>query len=223
MVFVYVPLRPTYIDRYTNSTLAAEGLAEYLISRTGPYVIGRGNTIINLITASKNVTPSILALAAATTSKEVYLRADTPEAVRAGWDAQHAALLHQYGSTDASVSEFAFNTAPKIPMHKQKPLTRGLVAAATAQFPPLAPPVTDFGGSMVSCDVAVLIASIRRVRQLMRTESARAAFGDETVEVLSAPDSKGDESDEELTALIRVQGSPGDNHPVGYGVRRAVS
>lgn len=215
------PLHPTYIDRYTNETLASENLAEYFSFRTGPYTVGGGNTLAFLplpLITTPNITAAILSLAENTTPQDVYPFQNTPPSVLAGWAAQHAAFLPLYTSQFTGVTEIGFNTGPAIPVVLVKPLSRGFVAAAkqinnTSPLP--APPIIDYGAFLAPSDLQVVIEGVRLARDLVQTEAARAAFGADTVEVLPAPGSDGTESDEELAALLRAQAQAQNNHPVG--------
>jgi choline dehydrogenase-like flavoprotein len=60
-----------------------------------------------------------------------------------------------------------------------------------------------------------LIAAIRFMRELLKTDAAVAALGADTFEEIPVLKSDGRETDDEIAALQRAQVFPADSHPVG--------
>ncbi|XPS81853.1 hypothetical protein M3J07_013812 [Ascochyta lentis] len=228
------PLRPVFTDRQTNNTLARANLEEYFTSHTGPYTVGAGNTLAflpteQLLLPARNITTnitasSILALAKSTTAEKVYPWAHTPSTVVAGWSAQRDILVGIYALSDASTVEFAYNTSPFMVAYLLRPLSRGFVAAtkpdtvsstSNATKVGSEPPAIQYGSLLADSDIPFLVASIRFMRELLKTDAAIAAFGADTFEEIPVLRSNGTETDDEIAALQRAQVFPADSHPVG--------
>ncbi|PVH92705.1 GMC oxidoreductase [Periconia macrospinosa] len=225
------PLRPIFTDRQSNNTLALANLHEYFASHNGPYAVGAGNTLAFLPTdlllspgnmTTNITTSSILLLARSTTHKDIYPLPNTPPTVVAGWMAQREILVQLYASSSAPTIELAYNTSPFMVAYLLRPLSRGVVAATKSNLTGSnatelgsEPPTIQYGSLLAASDMPFLVASIRFMRELIKTPAARAAFGEQTFEEIPVLRSDGRETDDEIAALQRLQVLPADSHPVG--------
>lgn len=190
----------------SNKTYAEEQLALYYSDRQGPYTICKnsGNTVsfISLPDITQNY-ESIIALAKSYPADAFYPPQTDPSIV-AGYEAQRKLILDLYASRTASVQETAFNGAQVLPLVLVKPLSRGTVRISSTD--PLSAPRIDWGALTNPVDLEIMVAMVRKLRELMATEAMR-----ELGPIELAPGANLT-SDEQLRASLRRMGQPTFQH-----------
>lgn len=153
---------PNYLT--TNTTFAAEKLAEFREFGTGPYTISTGNSACFLplpLIAPKTYTSIIAQSRRAPASS--YLRHNTDPAVIAGFTKQKQLLLAAFATNSVAVDEFIVN-GDLIPLFAlQKPLSRGFVEIASAN--PFAPPLVQHRTISDPTDLAVFVEMVKHARR----------------------------------------------------------
>lgn len=120
----------TSSDLSDNATFAAEALAEYKESGTGPYTTPTGDFLLFLpLSTYSNASASIAAEADAQDGTQ-YLPADTPAEVVAGYQKEQAILNDRLTRTDSAALEVIWDTGSLI-LGLQHPYSRGYVKAAS--------------------------------------------------------------------------------------------
>jgi len=190
----------------SNMTYEDEQLALYYSSRQGPYTICKnsGNTVAFL--PLPNITQgyeSIIALARSHSPKAFYPPQTDPSIIT-GYEVQRNLILSLYASTATSVQETGFSSGPEIPLTLSKPLSRGTVIINSTD--PLSAPLIDWAALTNPVDLEIMVAAVRKQRELMATE-AMMELG--PVELTPGANLT---SDEQLRAALRQQMQPTYSH-----------
>ncbi|KAB2574698.1 Dehydrogenase patE [Lasiodiplodia theobromae] len=204
----------------SNQTYNAESLDLYRTSREGPYTLGRGSTVCFL--PLTNVTSNsaagagtdnfsaITALASSTSVHTAYHRAAIPPAVAQGYAAQKRILVDTvYPSLDTSTTESSFGGGSFMAIVMLKPLSRGTVLINSTSI--FAPPVIDYGTMLAPSDMAITIASLRKVRDFMATGAMQDALGP----IVETAPGANVTSDAALEAVLRATLNPSFAHISG--------
>lgn len=191
---------------FSNKTFADEQLALYRTKRQGAYTIcgNSGNTVaflpLPVVTTSFR---SIINMAKSQSVKAIYPN-DVHPSIVAGYELQRQLILDLYATTNTAVLENGFNGATSFPVTLLKPLSRGTIVINTTE--PLQPPRIDWGAFTNPVDVEIMIAAVRKQRELVATE-ALMELG--PVELAPGPNLT---SDEQLRAALRQQVVPTYSH-----------
>lgn len=203
-----LPVNTTQItssDLTSDTTIAAEALAEYEANKTGPYTTPTGDFLLFLpLTNFTNDTTSIVSTADAQTGSE-YLSADTPAEVVTGYEKQLSVLNDRLGRTDSAIMEYIWD-AGTVVLGLQHPYSRGNVRAASSSIfdAPVATP--NYLANPV--DLQLLIEAVKFSRTLRNTAAIQALS---PVEVLPGADVT---SDADIETFVR--GNLGTlYHPAG--------
>ncbi|KAL1306311.1 hypothetical protein AAFC00_004392 [Neodothiora populina] len=152
----------------TNTTLAADALAQYKQSRTGPYTTSTDDYLVYLpIKDYQSNTSSIFTLAANQTAT-TYFDSDTPASVLAGYETQYDLLIKTLNSSSIAALEIIWNDNSMI-IAGQHPLSRGSVKIQSTD--PFAAPIADAAYLRNPIDAAVLSEGIKFLRRVMGTEA----------------------------------------------------
>lgn len=190
----------------SDKTFAEEQLALYRTKRQGAYTIcaNSGNTVsflpLPVVTAGFR---SIINIAKSQ-FVEVFYPTDVHPSITAGYELQRKLVLDLYATTDTAVIENGFNGGASFPLTLLKPLSRGTVLINTTD--PLQPPRIDWGAFTNPADVEIMIAAVRKQRELVATKAML-----ELGPVELAPGAILT-SDEQLRAALRQQVVPTYSH-----------
>ncbi|KAK0647597.1 Pyranose dehydrogenase 3 [Lasiodiplodia hormozganensis] len=203
----------------SNQTYNAESLDLYRTSREGPYTLGRGSTVCflpltnvtsNSASAGTDNFSAITALASSTSVHTAYHRAAIPPAVAQGYAAQKRVLVDTvYPSLDTSTTESSFGGGSFMAIVMLKPLSRGTVLINSTSI--FAPPVIDYGTMLAPSDMAITIASLRKVRDFM----AAPAMQNELGPIVETAPGANVTSDAALEAVLRATLNPSFAHISG--------
>jgi choline dehydrogenase-like flavoprotein len=189
----------------TNETYAAQQLNLYWESREGPYCLPHdgGNTVAFL--PLQNLTTRYQSIIDRASSRTLVAEDERFDSVTLGYLAQREISLRLFSSTKASVSEFAWNGSPVLPITLLKPLSRGsILINSTDQF---AQPEVDFRALTDHTDVEIMIETIRKTRELMAAPAMQ-----ELTPVETGPGANLT-TDAQLEAVLRAQAQPTYSHP----------
>ena len=100
--------------------------------------------------------------------------------------------------------ETGFNSASEIPLTLSKPLSRGTISISNRD--PLNPPLVDWGALTNSADVEVMVAALKKQRELMATQ-AMQELG--PIELSPGPNVT---TDADIRAALRQQVQPTYSH-----------
>ncbi|KAK6000419.1 hypothetical protein QM012_003665 [Aureobasidium pullulans] len=145
----------------SNASWAAEQLAIYYKNRTGPMTIPYlgGSTVAFL--PLQNITSqyrSLVKSMSSTNLSSLLLSTDSTS----GYAAQIKILQAVYSSSHAAVAEIAWEGGDTIPLAMIRPYSRGAIYINTTD--PLAAPVVNFNTFSHPMDIAVAIASVKKIR-----------------------------------------------------------
>ena len=190
----------------SNLTYRDEQLALYYSERKGPFTICRysGNTVAFL--PLPNITQSyesIIALARSQPPSAFY-PPQTDSSIIKGYQVQRDLILRLYASTTTSVQETGFGALPAIPLTLLKPLSRGTILINSTNA--LSAPLIDWGALTNPVDLDIMLAAMRKQRELMAT-NAMMELG--PVELAPGANLT---TDEELKGALRRQMQPTYSH-----------
>lgn len=94
---------------------------------------------------------------------------DIDPSIIAGYEAQRNLILNLYNSTATAVVETGFTSHSEIPLTLSKPLSRGTISISNRD--PLNPPLVDWGALTNPADVEVMVAALKKQRELMATQA----------------------------------------------------
>ncbi|KAK0508304.1 hypothetical protein JMJ35_009388 [Cladonia borealis] len=155
----------------SNATYADEQLQLYYSSHQGAYTICKSSGNVVAFNPLPQVTPnytSIIALAASLSASSLYLP-DIDPTIITGYEAQRNLILNLYNSTATAVVETGFTSHSEIPLTLSKPLSRGTISISNRD--PLNPPLVDWGALTNPADVEVMVAAVKKQRELMATQA----------------------------------------------------
>ncbi|KAJ4387450.1 hypothetical protein N0V93_008042 [Gnomoniopsis smithogilvyi] len=182
-------------DLTSDTTVAAEALAEYETNKTGPYTTPTGDFLLFLpLSTYSNASSSIVSTASAQTGTE-YLPADTPAEVVAGYEKQLAVLNDRLGGTESASMEYIW-AAGVVVCGLQHPYSRGTVRAASSNI--FDAPVATPGYLSNPVDLQLLIEAVKFSRTLRNTAAIQTL---QPVEVLPGADVV---SDADLETFVRA-------------------
>ncbi|KAI5779573.1 hypothetical protein EDC01DRAFT_305609 [Geopyxis carbonaria] len=195
-------LNPTNLT--TNATFAAEQLARYYASASGPYTLARGAGGAFLPLSQILPAAALPGLLASFTTPPPAAAA-AAAAVRAGYQRQAHLLRAFHAANRLTASESSFVADCGLAQSLQKPLSRGRITLASAS--PFAAPVVDYGVLSHPADLAVLVA-LTRVNRALFTQPALAKLGPK----LTLPDPEA-VTDRQLEEVVRENLQPSMAHP----------
>jgi choline dehydrogenase-like flavoprotein len=148
----------------TNSTYAAQMMAEYKANRTGPYTVSVGNlaSFLPLPLIAPNDYQAIIK-SARHASAAAFLPPTTDPTIQAGFAAQKELLLRAFERGTVAVDEFIINSDLTPLWALQKPLSRGYVEISSAD--PFTPPNIQPRTAADPIDVAILLEAIKHTRR----------------------------------------------------------
>lgn len=195
-----------------NETYAEEQLALYWDKREGAYTQTHngGNTVAFL--PLQNLTSDYQAVIDRSATQAKALPSlvnsdDDPNPVNRGYIAQREIILRRYASTTSSVSEWAWATSSTLLISNVKPLSRGSILINGTE--PLTPPEVNFGTFNDPMDVDILIAGVRKNRELMATSAMQELTPVEIIPGMNVT------TDEQIAELLREQAVPTYSHLCG--------
>ena len=100
--------------------------------------------------------------------------------------------------------ETGFNSGSEIPLTLVKPLSRGTVTISTRD--PLDPPMIDWGALTNPADVEIMVATVKKQRELMGTEAMQELGPIEVMPGVTVT------SDDEIRTVLRQQMQPTHSH-----------
>jgi choline dehydrogenase len=189
-----------------NETYNAEQLALYQSAHKGAYTLvrGTGNNIVLLPLKNTTISYQSIINLAASQNATALLPAGTHPTVVAGYKVQRKILRQNYASYGTSIGSISWNTGPQTSIYMIKPFSRGTITTVTTDI--LIDPVLDFGALTDPTDLEVMVALVRKNRQIM-AQAPMQALG--PTELLP-----GDAmlSDEDLKAVLRDNLDPTNAH-----------
>lgn len=129
---------------------------------------------------------------------------DDIDPVYLGYLAQREIILQHYASTTTSVAEFAWGSGSTIPIYNVKPLSRGRILVNGTE--PLNPPRVDYGTFDDPTDIEILIAIIRKNRELIASPAMQELKPVELMPGMNVT------TDEQMAEVLRAQTSPTGLH-----------
>jgi choline dehydrogenase-like flavoprotein len=196
----------------TNETYAAEQLALYWERREGAYTQTHngGNTVAFL--PLQNLTADYQTIIGQSTSHSKAFSSlgdghGEIDPVTLGYLAQREIILRRYASTTSSVMEYAWSTSSKLLITNVKPLSRGSILINGTE--PLTPPVVDYGAFNDPMDIEILIAGVRKIRELMATPAMQGLGPIELMPGMNVT------TDEQIAEVLRAQTVPTYSHLCG--------
>ena len=155
----------------SNATYADEQLQLYYSRHQGAYTLCKDSGNVVAFNPLPHVTLnyiSIIAIAASLSTSSLY-PSDIDPSIIAGYEAQRNIILNLYNSTATAVVETGFTSHSEIPLTLSKPLSRGTISISNRD--PLNPPMVDWGALTNPADVEVMVAALRKQRELMATQA----------------------------------------------------
>lgn len=189
----------------SNSTFAAEALAEYKDQGTGPYSTPTGDFLLFLpLTTYSNNSVSIATTAAAQDGTQ-YLPSDTPAEVITGYQKEQTILNDRLSRNDSALLEVIWDTGVLV-LGLQHPYSRGYVKAASNNTfdSPLATP----GSLSNPLDIQLLADGLKFARRVWATDAIQPL---QPVEVSPGADVT---SDDAIEAWVRSNAAT-LYHPAG--------
>lgn len=150
----------------SNSTFAAEALAEYKDQKTGPYSSPTGDFLLFLPLNTYSNASSLIAAKAATQNGTQYLPADTPPEVVVGYQKQQAILAEKLSSNESAVLELIWDAGVLV-LGLQHPFSRGNVKAASSSTFDL--PIASAGQLANPLDLQLLVEAVKFSRVVRNT------------------------------------------------------
>ncbi|KAI0595135.1 hypothetical protein F4775DRAFT_605413 [Biscogniauxia sp. FL1348] len=168
------PMFPDSDSLSTNATYNAEQLANYNAHVSSAYTIVKGLSTTFTSLALTDATDSYQDIVAAAEAEdyEQYLPADTDSTVLAGYKAQREIILQQFQNPNISIGVLYWGTTTLAQIFQLKPLSRGTVKINSTN--PLANPVIDYRTATDPVDFNVIIAFLRKLRELMAAPDMQA-------------------------------------------------
>ncbi len=189
-----------------NATYAGEQHQLYYSSHQGAYTICKNSSNVVAFNPLPDVTrnyTSIIALAATQSAWSLYLP-DTDPSIIAGYEAQRNLILNLYNSTVSAVVETGFSSGSQIPLTLSKPLSRGTISISNRD--PLNSPLVDWGALTNPADIEIMVAALKKQRELMATEAMQELGPIELSPGASVT------SDADIRAALRQQVQPTYSH-----------
>ncbi|KEQ75289.1 alcohol oxidase [Aureobasidium namibiae CBS 147.97] len=158
---------------FSNASWAAEQLDIYYKNRTGimtiPYLGGSTVAFLPL----QNVTSDYQSLITSTSVNPSSLfPPSTHPSIIAGYIAQTELLRSIYLSSHTAVAEIAWEGGDTVPLAMIRPSSRGSININTTN--PTSPPVIDFNTFSHPIDIAIAIASVKKIREWASSPPMRA-------------------------------------------------
>ncbi|KAJ0117367.1 gmc oxidoreductase [Diaporthe amygdali] len=150
----------------SNSTFAAEALAEYKDQKTGPYSSPTGDFLLFLPLNTYSNASSLIAAKAAAQNGTQYLPADTPPEVVLGYKKQQAILAEKLSSNESAVLELIWDAGVLV-LGLQHPFSRGNVKAASSSTFDL--PIASAGQLANPLDLQLLVEAVKFSRVVRNT------------------------------------------------------
>lgn len=192
-----------------NKTYAAEQLELYWEKRQGAYTQAHnsGNTVAflplqNITSEYQEIIDRSVALSEPSPSSG-HGRDDI-DPVDLGYLAQREIILKHYASTETSVGEFAWGTGSTLPIYNIKPLSRGWILIDGTK--PLTPPTVDYGTFNDPTDIEIMIAVVRKNREMIASPAMRELTPVELMPGMNVT------TDEQIEEVLRAQTSPTGLH-----------
>lgn len=192
-------------DLTSNTTFAAEALAEYHEQKTGPYSSPTGDFLLFLPLNTYTNASSLIASKAASQDGTQYLPADTPAEVALGYEKQQAVLAEKLTSDESAVLELIWDGGVLV-LGLQHPFSRGSVKASSASTFDL--PTLSAGQLANPVDVQLLVEAVKFSRVVRNTAAIQAL---QPFEVLPGANIT---SDADIEAFVR-QNAATLYHPAG--------
>ncbi|KAK7698498.1 hypothetical protein SLS64_012490 [Diaporthe eres] len=195
----------TSSDLASNTTFAAEALAEYHDQKTGPYSSPTGDFLLFLPLNTYTNASSLIASKAAAQDGTQYLPADTPAEVALGYKKQQAILAEKLTSNESAVLELIWDAGVLV-LGLQHPFSRGSVKASSSSTFDL--PVTSAGQLANPVDLQLLVEAVKYSRVVRNTAAIQEL---QPFEVLPGANVT---SDADIESFIR-QNAATLYHPAG--------
>ncbi|KKY33520.1 putative gmc oxidoreductase [Diaporthe ampelina] len=195
----------TSSDLSSNTTFAAEALAEYHDKKTGPYSSPTGDFLVFLPLNNYTNASSLIASRAASQDGTQYLPADVPAEVALGYQKQQAVLAEKLTSDESAVLELIWDSGALV-LGLQHPFSRGSVKATSSSTFDL--PATSAGQLANPVDVQILVEAVKYSRVVRNTAAIQA------LQPLEVQPGANVTSDADIEAFVR-QNSGTLYHPAG--------
>lgn len=197
-----IPIHPNADDIETNKTFVAEQLELYWRQRQGAYTITHFSGNVVAFLPLPNVTSDYQTIAKLALSSN---GSASSYAESAGYNAQRSIISKLYESTEASVQETGFSSGSTVPITLVKPLSRGSVSIVSDNV--FDEPAVDFGTFTHPSDIEIMIAAVRKNREMLSQPSMQ-----ELQPIELAPGANVI-TDAALRAALRVSVQPTYSHP----------
>ncbi|KER00065.1 GMC oxidoreductase [Aureobasidium subglaciale EXF-2481] len=198
---------PTPDWMFSNASWAAEQLEIYYKNRTGPMTIPYlgGSSVAFL--PLQNITSDYhsVVTSAASINISSLLPTTAHSSIFSGYRAQSALLQSLYLSPHAAVTEIAWEGGNTLPVAIIRPFSRGSIYINTTN--PLSPPIIDFNTFSHPTDLAIALASVKKVREWISSSPMRALGTLETFPGANIT------SDAEIETFIRDAATSSWQHP----------
>lgn len=132
---------------------------------------------------------------------------ETDARILQGHRAQVDILLKHYASKDTAIQESTFNGSPTVIFVNLKPLSRGSILINSSE--PSQDPMIDFGTFTHPTDLDVLVASLKKNRELLNSPAMQE------LGVVELSPGASVQSDEAIAAALRNGTLSSWQHPVG--------
>ena len=155
----------------SNATYADEQLQLYYSSHQGAYTLCKNSGNVVAFNPLPHVTlnyTSIIAIAASLSASSLY-SPDVDPSIITGYEAQRNIILNLYNSTATAVVETGFTSHSEVALTLSKPLSRGTISISNRD--PLNPPLVDWGALTNPADVEIMVAALKKQRELMATQA----------------------------------------------------
>ncbi|PNS14843.1 hypothetical protein CAC42_2072 [Sphaceloma murrayae] len=148
-----------YPNILNNATIMALAREQYYTNRTGPWTFGPPNIDGFPSLPQISTRASSIRADAASQSSGQYLAPDLDASVIRGYDRQKTVLIPALDAADRAIIEYLQDNAGNTQISNQRPLTRGLVHAASTD--PFQYPTLDFRYGSNPVDMAVMTDAVR--------------------------------------------------------------
>ncbi|KAF2133649.1 GMC oxidoreductase [Dothidotthia symphoricarpi CBS 119687] len=192
-------ITPNAISLVTNSTYSAEQWEHYKNHEPSAFTVvrGLGTTFGTLALQDMTTSNSSIIADAMADHAASSLPTDTDPTVIAGYQAQRRILIEQLQNPNMAVSVLSWDTYSSVTVSHVKPFSRGKITIRSTDI--LVEPKIDYRTATDPTDLTVVVATLRKLRELM-SAPAMVALG--TVE--AAPLGANIKSEEDFTAVLRA-------------------
>jgi len=189
-----------------NATFFAEQLALYNSAHQGALTLTAqtGNNVVSLSLKETTTNWTALIALAASQNAVSLLPPGSDPTVIAGYAAQRKQILELYASYDSAIGSISWNTGATTSVYMVKPLSRGSVNINSTSI--FDNPLVDFGAFTDPTDIELVLALIRKNRQIMAQPTMQQLGPTELTPGVGLT------TDDQIKTAIRAQINPSIAH-----------